>query len=376
MRVVFVVRDIKVASGIYGTIATYLRSRQSATMHVELVTFRPPEPVCKQELDLLGVPVHVLDDHSFAPSLNRLRKVVKHEAIDVVVGTTWKTYIIAKLATLGTRAKSVSWLHSIPCVIEGIPRTVLFRFFSRRDPIIFASGAVRKKHRFPGHQGQEFTVYNGLEPLPKLYMRSFLPELGVPADAFVLGYIAEFKAWKNHVTLLQAFQRLLAEQQNLHLILIGVGENFSSTVDLARQLNLSDHVHFLQRRVDARQILGTLDVYVHPSNGEAFGLALAEAMSAGLPVVAADAGALPELVRNEIDGLLFPPLDVDALFQALSRLIGDPNLRMSLGANAQHRIAENFSAGAFSKALAAALEQIHPDSPPSPQRLALTVEKD
>jgi glycosyltransferase involved in cell wall biosynthesis len=253
---------------------------------------------------------------------------------------------------------------------------VVFHFFSRRDSIIFASGAVRKKHRFPGHKGPEYVIHNGLEPLPQLYTRSFLAELHIPEDVFVLGYIAEFKAWKNHVTLLHAFQRLLSQHQNLHLILIGVGETFSTTAQLVKQLNLSEHVHFLHRRVDAKQILGAMDAYVHPSDGEAFGLALAEAMSAGLPVVAANAGALPELVRDEIDGLLFPPLDVEALTQAINRLIDNPHLRMSLGANAQQRIAKNFSASAFSKTLTAALDEINSSDPRFPRRLALTVGED
>jgi glycosyltransferase involved in cell wall biosynthesis len=119
-----------------------------------------------------------------------------------------------------------------------------------------------------------------------------------------------------------------------------------------------------------------MDAYVHPSDGEAFGLALAEAMSAGLPVVAANAGALPELVRDEIDGLLFPPLDVEALTQAINRLIDNPHLRMSLGANAQQRIAKNFSASEFSKTLTAALDEINSSDPRFPRRLALTVGED
>jgi glycosyltransferase involved in cell wall biosynthesis len=375
MRLIIVVRDIKVASGIYMSVATYLRSALASGIQSEIVTFRVPEPICREELEALGIPIHVLDDASFGSSLRQLHKALKQGDTDIVVGTTWKAYIVAKLASLGTRSRAVAWLHSIPCVIEGMARTVLFRLLSWRDPTIFASKAVKEKHRFSWHKGKEYIVYNGLEPLPDLYSRLALAEVGLPEDAFVLGYIAEFKSWKNHTTLLEAFRRLLVDRPNLHLILIGVGETFNSTVDLAHRLGLSGHIHFLRRRVDARQLLGTFDIYVHPSDGEAFGLALAEAMAAGLPVIAANAGACPELIQNEKHGLLFPPLDAGELYLSLTRLIDDQNLRTSLGGNARTRIADNFSAAAFSKSLTAAFDDTLLEDPRSSQELALTIDE-
>jgi glycosyltransferase involved in cell wall biosynthesis len=376
MRIVIVVRDIKVTSGIYRAVSTYLRSDLPQRVQVEIATFRMPEDICTQELDDLDVPVYVLDDASIASATHQLGRLLRRQDIDLVIGTTWKTYIVAKLASLGTRTKSVAWLHSIPCVIEGMPRTVVFRLLSRRDPIIFASRAVQQKHQFSWHIGEEYIVYNGLEPLPDLHPRGSLAGLGIPEDGFVLGYTAEFKSWKNHKTLLDAFSKLLAVYPKLHLVLIGLGETFSSIVEMARSHDLLDHVHFLERRVDARELLGTFDIYVHPSDGEAFGFAVAEAMAAGLAVVAADAGAFPELIRNERDGLLFSPLDPEELFHCLRRLIDDQNLRHTLGANARRAIYDNFSAAAFSKALTAACEAILMNGPRSSRKLALTTEED
>ena len=375
MRVTIVVRDIKVASGLYRAVATYLHSGLAPKVLADVVSFKEPESVCREDLDALQIPVHLLDDDSFSSSVRQLRQILKRRSSDLVVGTTWKTYMVAKLASLGTRTKVVAWLQSIPCVIEGIPRTILFRLFSRRDPIIFVSKAVQKRHGFRWHRGKEHIVYYGLESLPALYCRSTLAEMGLPADAFVLGYIAEFKDWKNHTTLLEAFKRLLNERPNLHLVLIGVGETLNSVKDMARRENLVRNVHFLERRVDARQLLGTFDIYVHPSDGEAFGLALGEAMAAGLPVIAANAGAFPEIIENEKNGLLFPPRDADELCRSLNRLIDDKNLRERLGSSARIRISVNFSVAAFSKALTAAFEEILLESPRSQQVPALTMDK-
>ncbi|MFN2287091.1 MAG: glycosyltransferase, partial [Chromatocurvus sp.] len=82
-------------------------------------------------------------------------------------------------------------------------------------------------------------------------------------------------------------------------------------------------------------------VAVVPSLYEGFGLPAGEAMACGVPVVASDAGALPEIVGDA--GLLVPPGDADALAQAIDALLGDPPRRAALGAVARQRIVDNFS---------------------------------
>jgi glycosyltransferase involved in cell wall biosynthesis len=80
-----------------------------------------------------------------------------------------------------------------------------------------------------------------------------------------------------------------------------------------------------------------------PSHREGFGVACAEAMAHGRPVVASAVGGLLDLVVHEETGLLVPPRDVSALRSALERLIGNPDLRRSFGAAARSRIREHFS---------------------------------
>jgi glycosyltransferase involved in cell wall biosynthesis len=80
-----------------------------------------------------------------------------------------------------------------------------------------------------------------------------------------------------------------------------------------------------------------------PSHREGFGVACAEAMAHGRPVVASAVGGLLDLVVHEETGLLVPPRDVAALRSALERLIGNPDLRRSFGAAARSRIREHFS---------------------------------
>jgi glycosyltransferase involved in cell wall biosynthesis len=180
--------------------------------------------------------------------------------------------------------------------------------------------------------------------------------IGVPNDAFVVGYTAEFIEWKNHIAVLQAASALIDRYPSLHIVLIGDGTIRDQVAQTSAALGLDGRVHFLGKRNDAKALLGTFDVYVHPSDGEAFGLALAEAMLAGLPVLASNTGAFPEIIENEITGLLVPPHDAEKISEGLARLIDDPVLRRELGRRARQAIERRFTVDKFTTALTEAFE--------------------
>jgi glycosyltransferase involved in cell wall biosynthesis len=93
---------------------------------------------------------------------------------------------------------------------------------------------------------------------------------------------------------------------------------------------------------EVERLLERATVVVAPCEREGFGLAAAEAMAFGRPVVAAAGGALLELVTDEKTGLLVPPRDAVALRDAVERLLGDPELRERLGRSARARARNRF----------------------------------
>jgi glycosyltransferase involved in cell wall biosynthesis len=102
-------------------------------------------------------------------------------------------------------------------------------------------------------------------------------------------------------------------------------------------------VHWLGFRRDVAAVLKGMDVLAAPSHWEGFGLVAAEALAAGVPVVAADASSLREIVRDGREGLLVPPGDVEALAAALVRLGRDPAERGRMAAAGPPRVAAEFT---------------------------------
>jgi glycosyltransferase involved in cell wall biosynthesis len=119
---------------------------------------------------------------------------------------------------------------------------------------------------------------------------------------------------------------------DFHLKIVGDGPARSTAryIRDCKAAGLTDRVVFAGIREDVPRLLAEADIFVQPSRMEGLPTALLEAMTAGVPVVAAAAGGIPDIVVHEKNGLLVPPGDASALAAAVRRLAADPDLRRRL----------------------------------------------
>jgi len=114
-------------------------------------------------------------------------------------------------------------------------------------------------------------------------------ELGIPADAFVIGHIGRFETQKNHLFLLEIAAEVAKQELKMHLLLIGDGSLRSDIEQKVVQMGLSDRVTFAGNRSDVpRLMLKAVDLFLFPSLHEGLGLVLIEAQAAGLPCIFSD----------------------------------------------------------------------------------------
>jgi len=165
-------------------------------------------------------------------------------------------------------------------------------------------------------------VINGVDTerfRPADQMRSRL-RLGLPAAAPLVGCIARLEAVKGQDILIDAMVGL----PDVHLALVGDGSQTSALKAQARALGLEDRVHFLGHRDDSSELLPCFDVFCLPSRAEGLPLALLEAQSVGLSVVASAVGGVPFAVCEPFAQLV-PPGDVAAMTTALRLSLATPN---------------------------------------------------
>jgi len=166
-------------------------------------------------------------------------------------------------------------------------------------------------------------------------------ELGAAnADPIVL-YAAKLQARKRPGDLLRAAHRLRNRGIQFHVAMVGSGEMAAELVDLTGRLGLDNvHFHGFANQSALPQFYGAADVFVLPSENEPWGLAVNEAMCAGLPIVAAaEVGCVADLVQPHVNGQTFAAGDIEGLADALQPILLDLTTRQRMSAASRAIIA-------------------------------------
>lgn len=193
--------------------------------------------------------------------------------------------------------------------------------------VIAVSEASKKyltgAHIFPSNKIE--VIYHGINQIPNTKYQI--------SEEVTIGSVGTLTEIKGYEYLIEAIQDI----KNVKLEIMGTGPD----LEKLKKLDKNNRVKFLGFKNNPHEFMKNWSIYVQPSIAEAFGLALAEAMSAGLPVIASSVGGIPELVSHT--GLLVPAKDTKALTNAIIKLVDNPKLREELGKYAHIRIKEKFS---------------------------------
>jgi glycosyltransferase involved in cell wall biosynthesis len=177
--------------------------------------------------------------------------------------------------------------------------------------------------------------------------------LGLTAADLVIGCVSRFDPVKRIDLLIDAFERLKERFPRLALVLIGGGVELERIRRLVVERGLADRVIFTGFVDDPIRVQAALDLYVAASRKEGLPLAMLEAMTAGLPVVATDVPGHRDVVTPGETGVLVAPDDPAELAEAVAALLSDPARRKSLGQAGRERVREEFGIRAMVDATAA-----------------------
>lgn len=223
--------------------------------------------------------------------------------------------------------------------------------FRRSDAAVAVSQALRAELRaLLGPVADRARVIpNGIPALAGDAAR-VRAELALRADELLVLAVGNMYHNKAHRLLLEALSRLPAE---LPWRVAIAGREEEATPELRAFVaaqRWEGRAHILGPRHDVADLLAAADVWTMPSLREALPMSLLEAMICGTPVVASRVGGIPEAVRDGVEGLLVPPGDVDALADALRRLLTDAELRRRVGEAGRARAAADFGLDAMTAA--------------------------
>ncbi|MGH0347508.1 glycosyltransferase [Sinorhizobium meliloti] len=221
------------------------------------------------------------------------------------------------------------------------------RYASESDALahhIVVSEASKVSFESNGVNGNRMTVVrNGIFPLgTRNNADCSKAALGLDGKN-VLITVARFSKQKDHATLIKAMPAVLAADPSVVLLLVGKGKEMEAVRALVEDLSLGPYVQFLGHRIEVDQLMGSADLFVLPSLFEGLPLAVLEAMSIGLPVVATRIGGTVEALGSE-HAFLAECENPSSLARVLIEALRDPERAKTIGRAGRDRFHTEFSA--------------------------------
>jgi glycosyltransferase involved in cell wall biosynthesis len=178
------------------------------------------------------------------------------------------------------------------------------------------------------------TIHNGIR-----YVDALLSTPAANPPQLIM--VARFnKQQKDQHTLMKAIKIL---NEEIKVLFIGTGPDWEETKNIAQDLNVLSRVSFLGDRLDVETLLSKSQIFVLVSHYEGLPISILEAMRAGLPVIATRVNGIPEQVVDGVTGLLVPHEDVNALVEAITTLIKDPDMRRRMGSEGAKKLTKEFT---------------------------------
>jgi glycosyltransferase involved in cell wall biosynthesis len=257
------------------------------------------------------------------------------------------------------------WLARIPVLCHIRNR---FDAISRRDcsflwPVrrfVFVSRNTWRQFSCPVAPSRGVVVYDGIDVSPSANGAPGVEvrgELGIPADAPLVGMIARVAAQKDYPTLAKAAARVLAEEPGARFVVVGDHsseanqQHFVFVRKVLDDCGVGHAFVFTGQRTDIARLLRAFDLFVLSTHWEGLPLVILEAMSQATPVIATDVDGIPEIVTHGETGLLFPHEDDRQLAADILSLLRDRDRAEGLGRAAQRLVQAQFTTRQFAASM-------------------------
>lgn len=332
-----------------------------------------------RRLKQMGIPnVHYLDlEPSPSPrtllrAVRKLRSLLRHHAYDVVETSAITPAIIAAWAIRGMRTQHVAGWHFVYDLQRD--RTLkhkLLRLTMRvnRDVSFYAISECVKQawvvfSRTPPERTR--VIANGISD--SYYQVAserdgVRRELGIDLESRIALFVGRIVKSKGLDTCIEALAPLL-QTENLYLVCAGPHSSNSKELEcfkemrsLTSQRGCENRVLFLGRRCDVPRLMASSDILVHPTRTEGFGLVLAEALAAGLPIVASNVQGIPEVLKDT-DSIMVPPEQPEAVRNAVLQTLHRTAEESIRSRERGKRRAESFRLSARNDAMVALFQEV------------------
>ncbi len=334
------------------------------SINVELLV--PKDSELEQRGQANEIRCHVCNQNALAFFLSAISVVMKTRPA-IVHAHNGRTALISVLVSKILGCKVVATQHFLePAHVSSIGifgkvKRVLYQWVGRQlDHRICVSNAalvcMQRRGDTIAKCADGYTViHNGIDVKNVLSgvtkMRDEVrSEFRIGASTKLVSCAARLESEKNIVVLIQAFKIIVDEGTNATLVIMGEGSQRMDLQQRIAELRLSDNVVLAGFRTDVHSVIAASDAFVLPSENEPFGLVLLEAMSLGVPSIAASSGGPLEIIDDGVTGFLFRPNNADNLSKQLLHVLKDSDGCGTLRIRGKKFVIDEFSSSTMANA--------------------------
>ena len=292
--------------------------------------------------------------------LLKLIRIFKKNEYDIVHTHTTKAGILGRIA---------AYISGVPVIVHGLHGSTfeafnsqflndLLFFFEKitakfTDAYISVSKMLSETYieKGIGNKNNHYTVYSGMD-LTKFYHardktnnREIYKNLGIDTEDFIVGNVARLETRKGHQFLLDAFKDIAEKQRDggVKLLIIGEGNKRTYLENYVKELNLESKVIFTGYREDVEELMALMDIFVLTSLREGLPRVLVQAAAVGMPSIAFNVDGVPEIIKDNYNGFLVEPGNIEQLKDKIKEYIDNRELILLHGKNGRKFIGNKWS---------------------------------
>lgn len=283
------------------------------------------------EVDVPNYPVFIHPPYLMSMA-NTIKQVDDYYGLDILhahYAVPHATAIWMGREMLGRRIPLITTLHGTDITLMGEePNLREINAFSvkQSDAVTAVSDSLKQQALEVVDLDERLVrIYNFIDEslCVRLEVQDIRQKLGIGEHEKIVIHTSNFRPVKRVTDIISIFKGISLEME-ARLLLIGEGPDLLSARDQVMQLGLEDRVLFLGTQSEVMELLSLGDLFLLPSEKESFGLAALEAMACGTPVVASDAGGIPEVIQDGITGYICPVGDIPCMIEKSLSILKDP----------------------------------------------------
>lgn len=337
LKVQFVITSMPVG-GAETLLVNLLDRLDQSRLQAEVICLKEPGPLGQQIAGRIPVHSGLIGNKWDVRVLWRLVRLLRKQQTDAVitVGAGDKMFwgrlaaCLAGVPVICSALHSTGWPDGVGRLNRGLtPLTDAF------IAVADSHGEfMRLRERFPADKVH--VIRNGIDTTrfdcaAVFQEPSVRDELGLPADAPLVGIVAALRPEKNHAMFVDVAASVLLEEPDSHFLVIGDGPERETIIRRCEGCGIADRVHLLGTRQDTARLLSALDVFLLTSHNEASPVSILEALACKVPVVSTNVGSIAETVIPEQTGYLVAVDDVSTATALVTKLLRDENHSQTLG---------------------------------------------